>query len=80
MGSESSAAAQSSMAYNSMGRGYQPSASIASPVHSPALMTMKPPTMPSSKPKAAAPPVATFQTKTFDYEQKKPGKGPDMMM
>ena len=41
--------------------------SVVSPVHSPALMSTKPPTMPSNKPKAMAPPVATFQTKTFEY-------------
>ena len=51
-------------------RGYNPSAnSITSPVQSPA--SMKPPTMPTTaappKPKAVAPPVATFQTKTYDY-------------
>ena len=69
------------------GRGYSGAGSIPgagansviSPVASPAMM--KPPTMPP-KPKATAPPpVATFQTKTFDYQEpKKAGKGPDMMM
>ena len=47
-------------------------------------MMQKPPTIPSgtSKPKPMnAPPVATFQTKTFDYQEpKKSGRGPDLMM
>jgi len=44
---------------------------------------MKPPPMPTqSKQKTQfAPPVATFQTKTYEYnEPKKINKGPDILM
>jgi len=57
-------------------RGYAGGAAAPNSIASP--MLAKPPMMPGAgaKPKSsAAPPVATFQTKTFDYEQPKSSRG-----
>ena len=76
MGMGRGAAAGSGSGFTSVG--------LTSPLHSPKIMT-KPPALPSApKPKATtvAPPVATFQTKTFDYKETKnpASKGPDILM